>query len=412
MAKQVSYAVLGFLAGLSGATAAHANTFAATELSYDSALLSQFNLINLGNYTSSSRTEGRVLVGGSATGTSTATLGCAVNCTVGNSSLAASSNPSVGSIASVSTASGPNPNQGYGALTVFGNLTGGFNVQGGGDVNVQGNLQAGSSAAPVSLNGKGGLNLGGNSALGTSADNPTEFRLLAGTTQLGTLTNATAASYQPQTSLGAVFPFGTTSNATFNTPLGNLAQGLANLPGTPGFTQALPPAQTSSPFVAGADFIANGKNYGVVTTTLANLVAEGTSFAGVKNGTTDAATFVIVTGNAANAVLPTLNYTDSKVIYDFVNATSLVANSLFNGSILAPLATITQGTGGILNGSIVVASITQTNELHQGNLFTGDLSGLINTTYPGTRSQVPEPASIALLAVGLAGLATLRRVSR
>ena len=48
---KIRLAVPAILAALALPSAAHASTFPATELSYDAALLSQFNLINLGNLT-------------------------------------------------------------------------------------------------------------------------------------------------------------------------------------------------------------------------------------------------------------------------------------------------------------------------------------------------------------------------
>ena len=203
-----------------------------------------------------------------------------------------------------------------------------------------------------------------------------------------------------------MFPFGTSAKANFGDPLTKLAQGLANLPGTPGVkAQALPSNQSNTPLLAGADLVVNGKSYGIVTTTLANLAAEQ-NFGGIANGSSNAATIVIVTGNTANAVLPTLNYSDSKVLYDFVSATSFATAGGWNASILAPLATITT-MGGTINGSVVVASINQTNELHQGNLFTGDLTGLYSSLST-TSGRVPEPASLSLLAAGLAAAALAR----
>jgi choice-of-anchor A domain-containing protein len=165
----------------------------------------------------------------------------------------------------------------------------------------------------------------------------------------------------------------------------------------------LPSGQTGL-FTAGTDYTANGKSYGVVTTTLANFVAEGTSFGGIKNGSSDAATFVIITGDATGAVLPTLNYSDPKVIYDFVSSSSLTVNNTFNGTILAPLASFT--TNATVNGTMIVNALNNLSALSDTNAFTGDLSGLTNFTY---NARVPEPASIALLSSGVAGVAWLRR---
>jgi len=351
-----------------------------SELTYDRALLGNFNLISLGNYNTNNETEGRILVGG-------------------NASVNGSTNVCFNGGCNGNTSFGGTGIQGYGALTVFGNVTGGFTVMNGGDIDVRGNV----GASTYSLNGKGSLNVGGTTQSGTVIDSPTSIQTSQSSLAATVRNPASGYSLKTSVAINTVFPFGSNATADFGKPLSNLSQGIAALPGSPGVTaQALPANQSNSAFLAGADYTANGKTYGVVTTTLANLVAEGQNFGGVQNGSGNNATFVIVTGDVTNATLPTLNSLYSNVLYDFVDAKSLIASGGFNGSILAPLATLTQS--GVINGSLIVASLYQSAELHQGNLFTGDLTGLMTTT-----SRVPEPASLALLGAGLAALATLRR---
>lgn len=126
---------------------------------------------------------------------------------------------------------------------------------------------------------------------------------------------------------------------------------------------------------AGKDYASGGLGYGVVTTTYDTLASER-NFGGISdNGNT--ATIVVVTGSDPNVGLPNLNsgsYGD--VIWDFVNTTVLEFSGSGFGTILAPLAAITQ-QGGDLDGSIVVAGMTQTNGLHSDDgAFDGKLSGL------------------------------------
>jgi hypothetical protein len=232
----------------------------------------------------------------------------------------------------------------------------------------------------------------------------------------GTKTSPTPATPNVNQSLANVFPFsmsGITTEAT------DLYSGLANLPGSPGVKADALPANYSGAFTSGVDYTASGSctvggktgqacNYGVVTSTLSQFEAEGSSFTGVKNNTSDAATFVIITGSGGT--LPTITNADPNVIYDFVSASSLTVSGAFDGTILAPLASLTQSSSsGTINGSVIVASITQNADLYNGNAFTGDLSGLSNFTY---NARVPEPASIALLGSGVAGIAWYRRQAK
>ncbi len=409
-------AVPAILAALALPSAAHASTFPATELSYDAALLSQFNLINLGNLTAatSQTIAGRALVGGNVTTGGTETVCTAVVTALGcgNTTMAVTSGTSAGVKTATSTSSNSTsspPNYGYGALTVFGSVTGSLTTTGGGDFNVQGDLGAGT----INLNQKGGLNYGGASQTGTAASGPTEVRRTANGAG-GTLTNTpvTFTSEKADTLAQVFNPFGTAASLTNNfvNPMTDLSRGIANLPGTPGVTaQALPLNQTTL-FTSNTAYSSSGgttnPKYGVVTTTVDNLT-DGT-FAGVANGTGNNSTFVIVTGQlGAGKALPTLATTNANVLYDFVDATELRFAGAWNASILAPLATITS-MGGAINGSVVVASMTQSQSLNVGNVFNGDLSGLNTVSF----RRVPEPASLAMLAVGVAGAAAARRRRR
>jgi choice-of-anchor A domain-containing protein len=388
-------AVLGGIALALCAAPAHANTFGATELSYDNALLSQFNLVTLSTGSSSynsnpstaANTNGRVIIGGSAN--------------FGNDHVCY--NASTGACVGNATSAIDSTGQLFGAVTVFGNVSAYATLgrqTGGGDVAIKGDTTGFISG------GNGKFSFGGQTSGLTLDTNSSTINVTTAATG-GTINNANGTKTGPTPAtptvlpLATVFPF---SLSGITTEAKDLYSGLANLPGTPGVKADALPANYSGAFTSGVDYTgSNGKTYGVVTTTLANFAAEGSSFTGVTNNTSNAATFVIITGSSGT--LPTVTTTDPHVIYDFVSASSLATSGVFDGTILAPLASLTQGSGAI-NGSVVVASITQNADLYNTNAFTGDLSGLTNFTY---NARVPEPASIALFGSGLAGVAWLRR---
>lgn len=402
--------------------AAHAATFTATELSYDNALLGQFNLVTLGDLTQAAGgnnyqpIQGRAIVGGNATfntytsgSTITDPSVCTVNC-AGNARPVDASGAALG------------------ALTVFGNLTSPGNYTapppagtpytyvavGSGDVNVRGNGASGTKAITGSIllntsgaSANGALNVVGAVAgsYGTNVGNAAAVRTSQTSFAGGNFTFAngqptgSGPAAQVNQAIASVFPFST----AYQTSAANLAQGIANLPGTPGVKAQNLPSGNAAFFTANADYTAGGLNYGVITTTLANLASQTGNWGINDNG--NAATFVIVSGDGANYVLPNLNsYAGANsVIFDFVNATTLRFAGNWNGTILAPLANIKQ-QGGAINGSVVVASIAQSNALNDGAIFSGNLSGLA-----GISTGVPEPASLLLLATGLVAAAAARR---
>lgn len=82
----------------------------------------------------------------------------------------------------------------------------------------------------------------------------------------------------------------------------------------------------------------------------------------------------------------------TKAIWNFYNATDLTISNQFGGAILAPFATLKNSNN--IEGAVLVNHLNQFGEIHSAK-FTG------NAEVP-TPSQVPEPQTFALLALGLA----------
>jgi choice-of-anchor A domain-containing protein len=359
------FSALALLAALLFAPAARATALSAAELVAAEAALTNFNLILSGDLTSTSETEGRAVIGGSITSSSSNVRFCFNGCT-GNTGALVSGGPS------------------YGSLTVYGNVgasTTAFN----GDIHVAGSVASGATMSTANANA---VYVGGSNA-GTIATG----NLYVTGANAGTVQNGTAHTGQPQST---TFPYSSFATS-FGNPLSDLSTTLGNLA----------PQQTisSNP---GNNYVFNAMptlQNGVLVTVYQIAASVLSGMQNISGFNLNGASVVIVNVLGSTTSLPNLNNFAgaSAVIWNFVDETGSLVTQGWAGTILAPDATITNN--GNLVGTVYASSLTQNAELHS-QLFTGDLSFL------STSTPVPEPAGWAVMAMALLPLPLLRRRRR
>ncbi|WP_314376089.1 choice-of-anchor A family protein [Sphingomonas paucimobilis] len=314
--------------------------------------LKEWNLIVLGDLTSSSEVEGRTFVGGNLSGNSS-------NYQIRTPAPSSYAVPGLTVVGDVLGGT-KNLNNGSGAL-VGGSVQGGFNLNGG----VQ-TVKVGGTLSNTNIN----QNI---VQSGLSASDP---GFVAGLNQQKTLL------------------------ASSMTDLSNSYAGLA---------------ATSSVSIAGnrATFnaVANANGVAVFNLNAADLSRFG-EIAFNRNG---ADTVIVnVTGSAIRLddnFLGDATGLGEHVIWNFPTATSLELTTAWKGSVLAPKAAAT--TANYIEGSAVFGSLIQNGEFHLGTYI-----GAYAPTSPqvpvtpgssgGSPTPVPEPATMALMAGGLALLVLAR----
>lgn len=322
--------------------------------------LKEWNLIVLGDLTSSSEVEGRTFVGGNLTGNSS-------NYQIRTPPPSTYAVPGLTVVGDVLGGT-KNLNNGSGAL-IGGNVQSGFNLNGG----VQ-TVKVGGSLSNTNINQnivQSGL---GTSDPGFVAGLNQQKTLL--TSSMTDLSNSYAAlSPTAQVAIGG-------NRATFNA-----------MPGANGVSVFALTASDLSRFGEIA-FNTNGADTVIVNVSGASIRLDDNFL----NGATGLG---------------------QHVIWNFPDATSLELTTAWKGSVLAPKAAAI--TGNYIEGSAVFGSLTQNGEFHLGTYIgtytpgpstppsSSGGTGSSGGSSPTTPTPVPEPASLALMAAGLALLVVAMR---
>ena len=411
-------------------------------------ILQQFNAVIFNNFTTRSGVEGRTVVGGDMTGGASFDINLRAAQTSAYGALTVWGNQTSSTQYNINNGGDSSPTNNAGVV-VGGSNAGGFTLNGYGDIYVGGaSTNAGKTLSAARGNvTAGGGNSGDISAGGSVFINGTNSGTInAGTgtvsingTNTGTINNASAA----------VKINGDTGNVSINNaPLtysGNKT-GSVNATGSSTVTHAsVTLAAPASPLGA---FAATFKDtLTALSTSLKNVAADGKSTAasGLVSGTQtetitarpnasgqavlavntsyfqpnsnvvinlNGATSVIINVNVDTCSGTTCNYTFAssthfmndaayadKVVWNFANATGLNFNTMFGGTVLAPLASVTNVTP--IEGTLIAASFTGGGELHSYS-YTG--------SFPSSGStSVPEPSSALLFGLAFAALSARRR---
>jgi choice-of-anchor A domain-containing protein len=198
-------------------------------------------------------------------------------------------------------------------------------------------------------------------------------------------------------SVGSPVPALPGFQATFIDPLLQLSQDLAALA-----ADSFVPAAGGSGWPNNVPLTAEPGTglavFNVTTTYLSSLA----SFTVELNGRSGAVFNVTGGSYAGNANYNNAVSVANNVIWNFLDATSITFNRQWGGTVLAPLAHVTNGTP--IEGTLFANSYGGTGELHS-RPFTAALPDVPT----GSDSvNIPSPAALALFGFGLAMLAGVR----
>ncbi|MDY0870628.1 collagen-binding domain-containing protein [Dongia rigui] len=344
------------------------------------AILDSYNLIVFGDLTSSSHVDGKTFVSGNVTG--------------GDYGQHYSELPVDG--VPTLTVGGDlkgNVNMNGSGLTVGGNIaTNNLNLNKGGDIKVGGNITSNLNA---NFNGNGDLYAKGSVTNNANVNANGGDIYLGGTVQSGNANaNGGGQKFVNSAVPATVVPDVASEAATIKETLTTYSSYLSNLV-----------ANSATSGTGKVTFDAAPGADGVAVFNISDAVAffgGANEFQFNLNG---AKSIVInVSGAAGSLITIAANFLAGiateladNTVWNFVDATDIVINNQFGGSILALLAHVTNNAN--IEGTLVAGKVTQNAEIH----YNGgkDLPPVTKT---------PIPAALPLFAAALGGLAYARRV--
>lgn len=427
--KSMTLAFLVVIAATVGLRAGRAN--AGTLSAGD--IFSQFDAVIFGNFRSTADVEGRAVVGGNLTG----------GATFANnpSGVAASSFAALTVYGNAASAGSVNIDR-LGGVAVGGNNNVTFNLNNCGSAFVGGSNSGaingaigsigilGANSGRLQLSGSGSTYVGGSNSgninvtgsggtIGINGGNNAGLSMNGGTIQVnggshgdinhanlsytgsfnGNLNGGATATSVPSISLTA--PTSTLGSfaTMFQTPLTALSTRLAGVAANSRATVSGNAVTfNAAPDALGtAVFDINTSLFSGVSGVTINLNGAKSVIINVDSCTSQACAYSFA--NGVNFNNPT-SYA-AHVLWNFINASSLTFGGEFGGSVLAPLAAVTNSSP--IDGTLVAVSFSGSGEVHS-DPYVGSLPS-------GGQEAVaaPEPAALSLVGTGMAGLALIRR---